>query len=335
MRNWAIQTSFLGDAVLTLPFVYRELEKNNELLLIGAPRNISVFQRAKEQGLKKFASKLHLVSWDKKTTKNPVALYKFSEELKEKYFVPDNVFCIHRSFSTAMLGLLSGAAKRVGFSSGAATLFYSDCVPRHWDSGQHEVEKNLDLLRHFSPTEKWPGDVAPSLLGEKKTQKGVVAFSLGSPWATKEWDLENALNLMRKLISEGIEVWLLGDKSFAARADELEKKLESKLVKNFSGKTGIQEWIDLISKASVVVSGDSAAVHVACDLNVPVIAIFGPTVTEFGFAPWRKNARVLALDLECRPCDIHGPRKCPLGHHRCMKDIKAETVHAAIQPFLV
>lgn len=334
MRNWAVQTSFLGDAVLTLPFLYRELEKGNEILLVGAPRNVSVFQRAKEAGLKSFASKLHIASWDKKEVKGPLALWKFSQKLKEQYFVPENIFCIHRSFSSSLMGYFSGAQKRVGFSSGAATLLYTDCIVRNWDNGQHEIEKNLDMLRHFSPTPRWASN-APSLLGERKPQKAVVAFSLGSPWATKEWSLENALNLMKKLVSEGIEVWLLGDKSFASRAEELEKKLESKLVKNFSGKTGIQEWIDLISEASVVVSGDSAAVHVACDLNVPVVAIFGPTVTEFGFAPWRKNARVLALDLECRPCDIHGPRKCPLGHHRCMKDIKADAVHAAICEFLV
>lgn len=334
MRSWAIQTSFLGDAVLTLPFLYRELEKNNEVVLIGAPRNISVFQRAKDQGLKKWSSNLHLLSWNKKEVKGPWSLKKFSDRIQREHFVPDHSFCIHRSFSTSLLGLLSGAEKRIGFSSGAANFFYTDCVPRNWDTGQHEIEKNLDLLRHFSPTPLWDS-VSPSLLGEKKTQKGVVAFSLGSPWATKEWSLEQALSLMQKLVSEGVEVWLLGDSNFAPRALELENKLESKLVKNYSGKTGIQEWIDLISQASVVVSGDSAAVHVACDLNVPVIAIFGPTVTEFGFAPWRKNARVLALDLECRPCDIHGPRKCPLGHHRCMKDIKSTAVYAAIREFLV
>jgi len=334
VRNWVIQTSFLGDAVLTLPFIHRELEQNNEVLLIAAPRNKVVFERAKEQGLKKWAHNFHIVSWNKKEVKSPWALKKFADQLKAKFFVPENTFCIHRSFSTSLLAFFSGADKRIGFSTGAASFLYTDCVPRNWDNGQHEIEKNLDLLRSLAPTPRWNLE-APSLLGTKNTQKNVVAFSLGSPWGTKEWSLENALSLMQKLVAQGVEVWLLGDANFAPKADELEKKLESKLVHNFSGKTGIQEWIDRLSQATVVVSGDSAAVHVACDLNVPVVAIFGPTVTEFGFAPWRKNARVLALDLECRPCDIHGPRKCPLGHHRCMKDIKSDTVYAAIREFLV
>ncbi|MEZ4815261.1 MAG: glycosyltransferase family 9 protein [Bdellovibrionota bacterium] len=334
MKNWVIQTSFLGDAVLTLPFLYRELEKKHEVLLVAAPRNISVFQRAKEQGLKQWSSQLHIESWDKKKIKGPWALRNFAQSLKKTHFLADHTYCIHRSFSTSLLGLFSGADKRIGFSSGAASFFYTDCVPRSWENSRHEIEKNLDLLRKDGPTLGWSSE-CPSLLGEKKTQKGVVAFSLGSPWGTKEWSLENALALMKNLVTDGIEVWLLGDKNFAPKADQLVKQLESRLVKNYSGKTGIQEWIDLISQASVVVSGDSAAVHVACDLNVPVVALFGPTVVEFGFAPWRKNARVLALDLECRPCDIHGPRKCPLGHHRCMKDIKDDTVYAAIREFLV
>ena len=333
MQNWAIQTSFLGDAVLTLPFVYRLLEKNESLLLVGAPRNISVFERAKQNGLRPWASQLEIVSWDKKQNKGFWGVRNLAKKFRGTYQSPQNCYCIHRSFSTSLLGLFSNADKKIGFSNGAASFFYSHLAIRNWDNGQHEIEKNLDLLRLSSQTKVWDSAM-PSLLGNRNPQKSVVAFSLGSPWGTKEWNLENAKQLIQKLIAQGVEIWLLGDKAFAPKADQLEKAVESKLLKNYSGKTSISEWIDLISQATAVVSGDSAAVHVASDLNVPVIALFGPTVTEFGFAPWRKNSRVLALDLECRPCDIHGPPVCPLGHHRCMKDLKAEWVYTALQQFL-
>jgi heptosyltransferase-2 len=67
-------------------------------------------------------------------------------------------------------------------------------------------------------------------------------------------------------------------------------------------------------------------------MGTPIVALFGPTVTEFGFGPLRAGDVALGLDgLQCRPCSPHGPPQCPLGHHRCMRDITVEAVLAAIE----
>jgi hypothetical protein len=55
------------------------------------------------------------------------------------------------------------------------------------------------------------------------------------------------------------------------------------------------------------------------------------THPSFGFAPWRKNAKVIGVELPCRPCHIHGPKQCPLKHHNCMKLIKAQDIYRAIE----
>ena len=330
--NWAIQTSFIGDAVLSLPFLHRFFESNNEKLkLIAAPRNEGIFRLARERGLSPYKDRFEIVSWDKKKSRNPLTLLSLADEWSAEK--PEKVYCLQRSFSSALLALFSKSPERIGFSTGAASFLYTHCVSRDWDSGRLEIEKNLDLLRAFHPVKAWE-DPSPSLLGSSKSQKGVVAFSLSSPWGTKEWDLGEAEKLMRKLMSEGIEVWILGDQKFIPKAALLEKNLESRLLKNFTGKTTLVEWVDLIAQAGALVSGDSAAVHVASDLNIPIVALFGPTVPEFGFAPWRKNARVLSLDMSCRPCDIHGPAICPLKHHRCMKELSADWVHQSLQELL-
>ena len=63
-----------------------------------------------------------------------------------------------------------------------------------------------------------------------------------------------------------------------------------------------------------------------------VVAVFGPTVPEFGFGPLRAGDVSLGIDgLQCRPCSAHGPRACPLGHHRCMRELTVEAVLAAIE----
>ena len=60
-----------------------------------------------------------------------------------------------------------------------------------------------------------------------------------------------------------------------------------------------------------------------------VIALFGHTVTGFGFCPIGRRDRVLELDLRCWPCRLHGSRACPLGHHGCFADLSWQVVRDA------
>jgi heptosyltransferase-2 len=75
--------------------------------------------------------------------------------------------------------------------------------------------------------------------------------------------------------------------------------------------------------------------HFASAMGTPTIAIFGPTVPEFGFGPLAPRSSVLGItSLACRPCDRHGPRRCPLGHWRCMREITPRHVAAAVKELL-
>jgi len=79
------------------------------------------------------------------------------------------------------------------------------------------------------------------------------------------------------------------------------------------GKTTIQELLYVISRARVLVSGDTGPMHLARSLGVPVVAIFGPTVPEFGFGPLPGEGVILEENLRCRPCSLHGEKPCPRG----------------------
>jgi heptosyltransferase-2 len=59
--------------------------------------------------------------------------------------------------------------------------------------------------------------------------------------------------------------------------------------------------------------------------------MFGPTVREFGFFPYLARARVLERDLGCRPCSSKGTLRCPLAHHRCLREIGPDEVAAAVR----
>jgi len=72
--------------------------------------------------------------------------------------------------------------------------------------------------------------------------------------------------------------------------------------------------------------------HLAVGVRTPVVAIFGATVPQFGFAPQGKNDVVAEIKgLACRPCTIHGGDKCPIKTFVCMKDLSPHIVYSKVQ----
>src|SRR5438874_10849554 len=114
---------------------------------------------------------------------------------------------------------------------------------------------------------------------------------------------------------------------------DLTRHLGSKAV-NAGGGFTLQETGACLGRATVLVSGDTGVMHMATGVGTPVVALFGPTVGQFGFFPYRARAAVLERALDCRPCSATGTAACPLGHHRCLADITPEGVAAAVERLL-
>jgi heptosyltransferase II len=341
-----IQTSFVGDCVLTLPFLAELAQKevDQEIVLITqAGIQKDIFELARQRGLAQWSSRIRIEVLDKKNEqKSLLATWRWSQKKIQTQDPFKTVYCIHRSFRSAFVAWALGAEDRVGFSSGAASFLYTRAVKRSWEHGVHEIEKNFDLLRSSYSDQKietWLGLDKPSFLAQGAARparaQDRVSLALGSPWPSKRWPVEHQIDLVKSLTGDGVEVYLLGDPQAKEIADQIVAAVPSLLVKNFVGKTGAQEWVDLIDSSALLISGDSASVHVASDLGVPVIALFGPTIPDFGFAPWRSHSKVLQVEhLPCRPCHIHGPKVCPLGHHKCLKSIGSEQVLRHLKPYL-
>jgi heptosyltransferase-2 len=99
-----------------------------------------------------------------------------------------------------------------------------------------------------------------------------------------------------------------------------------------TGRLSLLGSAELIGRAAALVTNDSAPLHLASAMNTPTVALFGPTVPAFGFGPLASRNAVGGIDsLACRPCHRHGPRRCPLGHWRCMRDLSPEHVAALVE----
>jgi heptosyltransferase-2 len=113
----------------------------------------------------------------------------------------------------------------------------------------------------------------------------------------------------------GLPIVVLGSPKDAEAAAGIEGK-------NMVGMTTLDEAIELIAGAELVVSNDSGLMHVAAALGRPLVALFGSSSPE-KTPPQPGRSRVLWLKPECSPCY---QRECPLGHFRCMRELTVEMV---------
>lgn len=162
--------------------------------------------------------------------------------------------------------------------------------------------------------------------------RAVLLFP-GSVWATKRWTEKGFVAVGQDLQKKGYQVYVMGGPGEEKLAAEVAKQIEGSIC--FAGKTSIFESAQLIARAKALVGNDSASTHLAAVCGTPHIAIFGPTVLEFGFRPWGKQSYVVEIGkLPCRPCGKHGHHKCPIGTHECMEKISPSLVIKSLDKIL-
>lgn len=92
-----------------------------------------------------------------------------------------------------------------------------------------------------------------------------------------------------------------------------------------------EQELQLIASLNVMVSMDSANMHFASCLGIPVVSIWGATHPAAGFYGWRQNpCWSLGVDLDCRPCSVFGDKPCRFGDYRCLQQISPQQVYQAV-----
>ena len=165
--------------------------------------------------------------------------------------------------------------------------------------------------------------------GGQGQDRPMVAIAPGAAHATKRWPVQHWRALIDRIIAQGHAVVIVGGAADQSLAAALTPNRSGRVL-NAAGRFGLQGTGALIQRSAALVSGDTGVMHMATGVGTPVVALFGPTVKLFGFFPYTPAARVLELDLACRPCSSKGGPRCPLGHHRCLIEIGPEAVLAAL-----
>jgi heptosyltransferase-1 len=236
---------------------------------------------------------------------------------------------------SGLIAFLSGSKKRIGFHrknlrEPLAALFYTENLDEIHET-IHVISKNLKLLTRIGiKEEKYEFPLAlPAELSERvkaklhKTgydkQKKLVLLNVGAAWETKRWFPEKWVELIGLLkTNEFFFLLLWGNEEEKALAKEVHEKTQVPLAPYFS----LQEVMALVKGSSLLVSGDTFALQVACAFSRPVVGIFGPSNPRRN-GPYGPRDKVAFHEMECSNCY---KRKCPTIE--CLKKITPQEVAA-------
>lgn len=168
-----------------------------------------------------------------------------------------------------------------------------------------------------------------------RNDRPFLALAPGAAWPVKRWPPERFAEAAAALCAaHGLRALVLGGEQEREICGRVCQALGPELSLNLAGELPILASAAALSRARLLIANDTGLMHAATAVGAPVVAVFGPTTRHFGYFPYRAASRVVEAPLYCRPCTHNGRARCPLGHFRCMRDIKPGQVIAAAQELL-
>jgi heptosyltransferase-2 len=208
-------------------------------------------------------------------------------------------------------------------------------------SGWHASRRWMEVLRALSrplPTSvpiPWlpipkaiQNDIAVRFPSDRNRD---VVLAPGAAQPTRRWSEENFKSLAQRLGADGFTVFVIGGELDIKVCARIARQDGPEPVVSLAGLLSPLEAMALIGRCCVVVANDSAPVHMASAMGTPTVALFGPTVPEFGFGPLAPRSMVMQrTGLSCRPCTLYGSRGCPIVTHECLAAITVDEVYEAV-----
>ncbi len=298
-----VTLSNLGDVILTLPVFQSLIEKfpKAEIHVVAGPAAQAVWEG--DGRIKKVTAFNKKISWAGKLA--------FLKGIRDERY--DLIVDLRRS----LIGLLGGARFRNSYF----------IFPK---KRMHQSLRHLCALENIAPPAaglesflRVDGQAAARVdewLGEGGGKR-LVAAAVGSKSDIKKWPAEHYAKLLDRLAGDDCRVVLVGDKNDAADAAKV-KRLMTADVLDLSGQTTFRELAAILKRVSLLVTNDSAPLHIADALKTPVLAIFGPTDPR-KYGPRSAQSTAVRRVLFCAPCERAQCRY----RHECMKELGVDEVY--------
>ena len=296
MKILVVTLSNLGDVVLTLP-VFQTLIQNfpeAKIDVVVGERAAEVFQQ--DPRIERIIPYNRRIGWREK--------WRLLSSIRDERY--DLIIDLRKSF----LGLFGGAKARN---------FYLDF------SGKtvHQAVKHIGSLENFvSELEMNESFLKPDTRLIPAALKRRVVVAPGSKSDIKKWPAEYFAQVLDQLSGSGdCEIVFIGDLKDADDVKKI-KGLMTHESLDLAGRTSFKELCAWIKTAELVITNDSAPLHIADSLKVPVLAIFGPTDPR-KYGPRFSQSLVARKTLFCSPCEKPQCRY----HHECLRELGPEEVY--------
>lgn len=263
--------------------------------------------------------------------------YQLAQSLKAKAY--DQAIVLANSWKSALIPWLAKIPKRTGWLGEMRWGLLNDVrsldkkeIPRmveRFVALAHKKGSSLSTDQSPIPKLKTdPQNIEKALqkFGITRSGQPILALCPGAEFGpSKRWPENYYAEVAREKLNQGWSVFLFGSKNDIPVCTAIQNQTDGKCI-DLTGKTSLGEAIDLLSIATAVVSNDSGLMHIAAALDKPLIAVYGST--DPGFTPpLNRDAKIERLQISCSPCF---KRDCPLGHHRCMRDLSSKQVLNAL-----
>lgn len=326
MKFLIIAPAWIGDAILSQPLLARlqQINPGAQIDVLAAPWVAQVFARMPE---------VHRVL-DSPFRHGELAVrarYRCAQTLAKEGYA--RAYVLPNSLKSALVPFFAKIPARIGFVGESRyglinqrhvldKLALPQMAERYAQLAEpvgNPVMRPLAPLRLLS-TPAYQQQVLNEL-GLEAGRRPIV-FCPGAEFGpAKRWPTPHFASLARVMVERGHAVWLLGSGKDKPVGDEIVGSTPGSC-RNLCGQTSLEQAIDLIAQAELVVSNDSGLMHVAAALDRPLVSIYGSSSPVFT-PPLSDKATVVRLDLDCSPCF---KRECPLGNLDCLQQLEPSQV---------
>jgi len=329
-----IKLSSLGDIVLATPSLraIRERFPDHKISFLVGEGSKDVLLRCP------YIDELLVVDLKNKD-KGLRGLLNIARVLRKKNF--DKVIDLQNNRSSHLLSFLSLSLDRYGYDNKKFSFLLNHRIKDEKPAvdpvtHQFRLLKMLGIDLRDNRLELWPGkddeEYVDSLLSGEwlSVDQKIIGININASkkWLTKCWPKERIAKLCEELGARNIRVVVTGTSDDAPQANALAAMVKNTKIINTCARTTVNQLACLIKRCSLYISADSSPLHIAAAVNVPVVAIFGPTDPARHMPPAKKHI-IIRKDLACSPC--YKP-KC--RHKKCMDLITVEEVLGAIDKLL-
>lgn len=282
---------------------------------------------------------------------------KFVFSLRKKYDVTINVYPSNRK-EYNLISFLIGAKKRVAVEylrMNKQNFGWLNNITVKEDDSLHNVQTNIRMIEKLLD-KKIPEEpklelfltqedlnYAESFLQENKISENDFIIGIHPGCATlknhikRRWEPEKFSQLSNELIKKySAKILIFGGPDESNLKEEVKRNIQPDRVITIETNT-LSQSSAIMKRCNLFITNDSALMHIASSLSLPVVAIIGPTNVNY-IHPWKTKYKIATLNLECSPCFFYSPKPLTCKRddikYKCIKELTIENVFSESEKLL-